>query len=217
MPRPIRVFVDHEGTLRRACTISVTNRDASIYVQPAAHSGTYHYGLATLPLSEQSVTFNFKGKLSAAQEPHISLHQFGVVHVRSRGGPNAGPVRIPPLSELRGQHVATVTAETLERFPAYRGARENLHGDLDRLITVGHEVPSGRLSIHLNGAAPTLTAPDERIAFTLTINNPNLAMPLYLGVATWSQLALGTEHGTVAIAGFQPDGTGEDLLYLVGD
>ncbi len=35
MPR-VRVFVDHAGQLRRACDVTVTNTDASIYITPSS-------------------------------------------------------------------------------------------------------------------------------------------------------------------------------------
>jgi hypothetical protein len=212
----VRVFVEYEGKLRRACEISLTNRDASVYLQPAAAQGIYHFGQGAFLPGEQSVTFNYKGQFSAAQEPHVSLHQSGQVHIRTRRGPKAGPLQIAALLELRGQHVATVSADTVHGFPEYRGDRENLHADFDRIVYVEDGLESGRFAIYLNGESPTFAAPQDRIAFTLTIQNAQLPRPLYLGLAPRGQLPLSDEEGVVAIAGFDPDGRGDDFLFLRG-
>lgn len=216
MPRPIRVFVEYRGELRRAFSLAVSNQDASVYIQPSAAQGVFHYGRAAFPAGASSFTFNYKGKLTASQEPHISLHQSGQVHIRTRRGPKTGPLRIPSLSELRGQHVATIGAVTFRGFPQYLGDRGNLDAEFDRIVVAEGSVESGRLAIYLNGERPGFRAPDERIAFTVTIRNASLARPLFLGVATWSQLPLGEEEGVIAIAGFDPDGRGDDFLYLSG-
>lgn len=196
--------------------MTVTNRDASVYIQPVAPRGVFHFGQASIPRGKPSVTFNYRGQLSSEQEPHISLHQSGQVHIRTRGGRKAGPLQIPPLSELRGQHVATVTVDTFRGFPLYRGKRAALHPEFDRIVFVEDGVQSGRLAIYLNGEQPRFRASDERIAFTLTIQNQSLPQPLFLGLAPWGQLPLGSEAGVVVIAGFDPDGGGDDFLYLRG-
>lgn len=217
MPR-IRVLIEYEEQLRRAFSISVTNQDASIYIQPSTSGGRFDYGKATFPPGATSYTFNVKGQLAADDEPHISLHESGQVHIRTRGGPKAGPLRIPPLAELRGQHVATVGAVTFGGFPPFQGSRQDLRPDLDQVV-VAESVDSGRLALYLNGEGPTFRAPKERIAFTVTIRNEKLAHPLFLGVATWSQQPLsssGEDEGVFAIAGFDPDGHGDDFLYLRG-
>ena len=123
MPR-VRVFVDHAGQLRRACDVTVTNTDASIYITPSSRERRYNFGRASIPTGAQSATFSVLGQLEASEDPHVSLHQSGQVHIRTKGGPKAGPLRIPPLQQLRGGHVATVTCGRHELLLALPGMSE---------------------------------------------------------------------------------------------
>lgn len=212
----VRIFIEQRGDLRHVCVLSVTNRDASIYLQPTAKWGEYHYGATSFPPGQESHTFSFREQLRAQNKPHLSLHQSGQVHIRTRGGPKAGPLFIPPLGDLRGGHVATITFDTFRALQAYRGERGDMHPDLDRILYVEDGVDSGRVAIYINGATPEFVVAEERIAFTLTISNAKLVRPLHVAVAPWGQVPLSAEEGILAIAGFQPDGSGDDLLYLRG-
>ena len=131
-------------------------------------------------------------------------------------GRRRGPLFIPKLADLPGGHVATITCDTFEGFPLYSGKRDALHPDLDRLLFAEAGVESGRVAVYVNGEKPEFETPAERIAFTMTINNAKLARPIFVGVAPWGQAPLGDGQTVVAIAGFQPDGTGDELLFLRG-
>jgi hypothetical protein len=220
MPRPIRVFVDYEGDLRFAFQLSVTNADASVYLQPAAPHRIYHFGSATFPPGVLSATFNYKGQLEASVAPHISLHESGQVHIRARGGSKAGPIQTPPLADLRGTHVATVGCDHFAGFPVHRGDRENLHPSLDKVAGVESGVESGRFALYINGAAPEFVIDQQRVAFTATVaNQQTIPNPIHVAAAYWSQEPMVDESGdpgVIAIAGFQPDASGDDLLYLRG-
>jgi hypothetical protein len=215
MPRGVRVFIEHEGELRRACSLSVTNRDASVYLQPASKHHRYRYGVASIPPGKNEATFSVDGQLTAEDDPHVSLHQSGQVHIRTRGGPKAGPLHIPPLASLRGGHVASITSN-FAGFPLYAGQRENLHPDYDRLVSVDDGVKSGTLAIYVNGSSPDFAIASQRIAFTLTVGHATLARPLHIAVAPLAQAPLGTVDAVAAIAGFQPDGSDDDFLFLHG-
>jgi len=218
MPR-VRVFVDHAGQLRRACDVTVTNTDASIYITPSSRERRYNFGRASISTIAQSATFSVLGQLEASEDPHVSLHQSGQVHIRTKGGPKAGPLRIPPLQHLRGGHVATVTCDTIEGFPIYNGNREDLNLERDCIVYVADGVPSGRIAFYINGERPDFVAPADRIGYTIQVANRMLARPLFVGIAPWGQAALGddeTSETVVAIAGFLPDGSGDDLLFLRG-
>ena len=89
MPRPVRVFFEHDGKLRRVCELSVTNTDASIYIKPSSHQRLYHLGKASVPRGQPSGSFSVLGQLEAKEDPHVSLHESGQVHIRTRGGPKA--------------------------------------------------------------------------------------------------------------------------------
>jgi hypothetical protein len=215
MPRQVRVFIEHEGELRRACSLSVTNRDASLYLQPASKHHRYRFGVASIAPGESEATFSVNGQLTAEDDPHVSLHQSGQVHIRTRGGPKAGPLHIPPLASLRGAHVASITSN-FAGFPLYAGKRDNLHPDYDRLVFVDDGLESGTLAVYVNGSSPDFAIPSQRIAFTLTIGNVTLPRPLHVAVAPLPQAPLGTVDAVAAIAGFQPDGSGDDFLFLHG-
>lgn len=218
MPR-VRVFVEHAGQLRRACDVTVTNTDASIYITPSSRQRRYNFGRASVPPGSEGTTFSVLGQLEASEDPHVSLHQSGQVHIRTKGGPKAGPLNIPPLKDLRGGHVATVTCDTFEGFPIYNGKREDLNLGRDCIVYVEDGVPSGRIAFYINGESPDFAAPPERIGYTIQVTNGTLARPLFVGIAPWGQAPLGdatTRETVVAIAGFLPNGSGDDLLFLRG-
>lgn len=203
IPR-VRVFIEHEGALRGACSLTVTNRDASVCLQPVSLHGRYRYGLASIPPGQTEATFSVDGQLAAADDPHISLHQSGQVHIN-----------IPPLASLRGSHVATVTSN-FTGFPMYTGNRQNLDPDSDRLVYVETGVDSGTLAVYVNGSSPDFAIEARRVAFTLDDPKPALALPLYLAVAPLATAPLGSVDAVAATAGFQPDGTCDDFLFLHG-
>lgn len=218
MPR-VRVFVEYKGELRRAFELRTTKTDASLYLHPAAPYGVYDYGGERFPADALSHTFNPFGQLRSKHEPHVSIKQSGRVHIRTRTGPLAGPLQIPPLASLRGQHVATVTATRFDAFPMYQGDRKNLKPDYDQLVYVDPGLQSGRLCLYVNGATPTFDVPSERIAFTATVPNAALAGPLYVALAPWGQEPLGDDPAIVVLAGFDPTAADADdapFLFLRG-
>jgi hypothetical protein len=206
----IRVLVQHRAGVRHAFDLTFMDGDASVYVALPEPFSKYHYGKASFPPGEQTATFSVLGQLESSDMPHLSLHQSGQVHVRTTKGPKAGPLFIPPLAELQGGHVATVTAAHFEAFPTFQRER----GADDQVIDVEHGVDSGRFAVYINGRSPSFACPPERTAFTVAVANPKVATPVYVAVAPWSQAALGSEAGVFVVAGFQPDGRGDDLLYL---
>ncbi len=216
MPR-VRVFVDQARSLQHAFDFSVTNTDASVYIQPYAREGIYHYGEGRFPPGADHVEVNFREKLKAETDPHISIHQSGQVHIRTRGGSKAGPLQIPPLADLRGQHVATITADRFSALPKYRGERDSLDPERTQFITVDDGVESGRFAIYINGREPSFAVPEDRIAFTATIQGAKLEGPLYVCVAPWGQEPLGAGEGVAALAGFDPGGHGDEFLILRGE
>lgn len=130
----------------------------------------------------------------------------------------AGPIQLRPLKELRGEHVATITATRIESFRPYvRPADANERGEYDQLIKGDAEVPSVRLALYVNGLEPAFAA--DRIAFTMKIERADLEGPIYAGLSPWGQAVLGDDSAVVAITGFDAlaDPTSEQpFLYLRG-
>ena len=63
---------------------------------------------ARWPQGQSTDTFNFREQIGADSTPKLSIHNSGQVHIYANEQAKAGPVFIPPLDDLRGEHVATV-------------------------------------------------------------------------------------------------------------
>ncbi len=211
IPHRVRVLVRHANEVRHAFDLTFTNTDASAYIALPESYSTYHYGKRTIPPGQQMAEFSIFGELQSTDAPHVSLHQSGQVHIRTNRGPKAGPLFIRPLVDLRGGHVATVTAATFVAFPTF----DEEQADDDQVIEVEDGVESGRFAVYVNGESSSFAVAKEHVAFTVSVSNPKVSRPVHVGVAPFAQAPLGPdESGITAIAGFQPDGSGNDLLFL---
>ena len=215
--RELRLVIRHRGQLKRLCKFVFTKNDASIYLVPYAATGRYCYGSRFLPEGRVEETFNFREQLTADTIPKLSLHERGQVHAYV-GAHKAGPLTVPALSTLSGQHVASVSADAfaglprLESTPRGHGARRDL------LIPVDDGVESGRIAICVNGAEPVF-AVESHLYFTLT--RPHLQRPVYVGLAPLGQRPLGETggRGVTVIAGWDPirPAGDTDFLYIRGE
>jgi hypothetical protein len=120
----MRVLIEHQGRLRRLCKFVFTSRDASIYLVPYAPSGRYLFGGLEFPERETTARFDTTGQLSsdAPSLPHLSLHERGQVHTHA-GAEKAAPLVVPPLTDWRGLHAATITANRFSGLALFDGAR----------------------------------------------------------------------------------------------
>jgi hypothetical protein len=186
--RELRVLVQHKGTMLRLCKLMFTSGDASIYLVPYASAGHYFLGGHEFAEQERQATFDFTKQLSSKlkQLPKLSLHETGQVHVQV-GRDRAGPLRIPPLSELRGQHVASISADGFEALARFEGTPRSSGAEQDFVFVVEPGLDSGRIALYVNGEEPSF---GDDCPVRIALTRPTLASPLHLGLRPWGQLPL---------------------------
>lgn len=202
--REVRLLIRHRGELRRLCKLTFTRSDASIYLVPYAPSGRYYFGSHEFAEQQADALVHFKTQLRSdgSQLPHLSLHERGQVHVHV-GGDKAGPLHIPPLEALRGEHVASVSADRFSALAPFDKAPSSTGAEQDFVFLTEEGVESGRLALYVNGAEQRF---DADCPVVVTLARPYLAQPLYLGVRPWAQQPLGekSENGVTVISGWDP-------------
>lgn len=215
----LRVVVLFGGQMRSLCKLAFTKADASIYVVPYAPNKRYSVGTHQMGEREQSVTFNLDDALDYEAAPKISFHQSGQVHANA-GATRVGPLRIPPLPDWRGEHIATVLAEHALSLPKFRGPRR-WHGvERDLVLELRGNIESAAVALFVNGHEPVFAGPCP-VRFRL--GHATLETPLYVGLHLRAQVPLSEPDvpgtGVVAIGGWVPNrGPAEavDFIYLRG-
>lgn len=212
-----RVLIGHRGVNRRLCKFAFTLNDASFYVFPYAAAGRYFYGQQGLRDREETQTFSFKDQDSSDSVPKLSIHQQGSVSVEA-SGVRAGPVFISPLPTLRGQHTATIVADTFTGLPLHEQPLRTTGSEIDVVLPADPEVDSGRVALYVNGREPRFTY-DCPLFFTL--NRDTLANPVHVGLGTIAQPQFEEPQagGTIVIAGWDPLSdrhAAAKLLYIRG-
>lgn len=113
-------YVLHDGVERALGTVTFGEGDASIYLPPLGTAATqYDYGYEVIPAGQQSHTFTTNLQLSAAERPHVSIHDSGKCHVRTRAGPvsSLNAAALGPLHAFRGAHVGTLFSSDVGHLP----------------------------------------------------------------------------------------------------
>jgi hypothetical protein len=191
--REVRILADQGGDLRSLCKIALSQSDGSLYLFPYSAGGSFHFGRSSIPADEGQATIPFDDQETSPRTPKLSIHETGQVH-------------IPPLSALRGQHVASVTCVRFSALALFDRAPKPGGPERDLIIPVEEGVESGRLALYVNGEAPAFPGKD---AITFALRRPTLERPLYLRLTPYSQPPLGDEGGATVIvtAGWNPQGT----------
>jgi hypothetical protein len=210
-----QILVQVGSEVKRLCKFTFCKSDASIYLIPYATGGEYYFGGQRLPEHKASRSFGFTEQLSAATAPKVSIHESGRVHIRV-GREQAGPLSIPPLGNLRGEHVATICVDRFDRLPTANRPPRKSGRAVDVTISVPDNVHSGRFPLYLNGAAPDFKS--SNIQLYVRLSRPSLRAPLYLGIAPLEQKAVAdprAKQGVTVICGWDPSNP-TDFLYLRG-
>jgi hypothetical protein len=126
----------------------------------------------------------------------------------------AGPLRVPPLSDWTGEHIASVSPVRFDALAPF--TLEPKHSGTDRdFVFAASAEGSGRLAIYTNGREPSFASP-VNIHFTLV--RPTLDTPLHIGVAAATNTPLGTDPGVLVIGGWNPKTAlksgAESFLYV---
>jgi hypothetical protein len=222
--RKLRLLVEHQGTLRRFCKLLFDRVDASVYLIPYAREGRFYFGGRAFEEDQVEQTFNFKEQRQSGDDrlPKLSIHETGQVHVQVGRDNRAGPLRIPPLTTWRGEHAATITADTLAGLAVFDGQPRTQGAERDHVIPVESDrVESGRLAIYLNGKENVFAT---HCGIVLTLTRPTLKNPLYLGIRPFAQDPLGDgtgNDGVTVIAGWTPaqalSPASAPFLYIRGE
>jgi hypothetical protein len=216
--RELQILVSHQGVSRRLCKLAFSRRDASIYLFAFAQHGNYFYGGRSLSERQAQDTFDFIQQLESKDVPKLSIHESGQVRVRV-GAVRVRPLQIPPLTTLRGQHIATVCADSFSGLPPFNGNVRNPGATIHHVIAVEKGVDSGRLAIYINGIEPQFVS--KRCRLIIQLKRPRIRGCLHVGLAPIAQFPLGTNDkaGVTVIAGWDPtrgiDST-QDYLYIRG-
>ena len=175
-----------------------------MYLFPYGKTGRYFYGKQTLGEAEISHTFNFKEQFQGDKIPKLSIHETGQVHVYIEGQKKAGPLQTIPLSELRGEHIASVSIDAFEKLPVHRQKPKTTGAEQDIEIPADDKAESGRVKILVNAAAVPVFK--DRCARIVHMKRPHLETPVHICFVPIGQEALGPEGkgGVTVIAGWNP-------------
>jgi hypothetical protein len=217
--REVRRLIQWHNSLRKLCKIAFSSTDASLYLFPYAVQGKYYYGSKTMPAKQSSITFNFIEDIFKSQTPKLSIHEKGQVHVYV-GNEKAGPLLIPPLLNLTGQHIATVCPDAFESLPPYTKKPQVKGSEIDHIIYAVDEAVNGKLLVYVNGQDPEFDAND--CGLKIILRRTTIARPLYIGVKVVDQPLIGNNNqkGITIISGWNPLYSSEEsfnFLYIRGE
>ena len=216
--REAQFLLQHEGQLRRFCKFVFSEADGSLYIVPYSAGGHFFYGGARMPEQQASHTFSYKEQLASSTAPKVSIHESGRVHVRI-GEQGTGPVYIPSLRDFRGEHLASIAADSIAGLPPFTRKPRLTGRDVDVIVNATSQFgPSIRFVIYANGAAPNFCGSCN---WVFSLLRPRLTNPLYFGIAPKGQQPLrsGEQQGVIVIAGWDPSTASDpsrasDFLYL---
>jgi hypothetical protein len=216
--RELQILVSYQGACRRLCKLAFSRTDASIYLFAYAQHGNYFYGGRSLLERQVEDTFDFTRQLTSKDVPKLSIHESGRVHAEVRTV-SIKPLKNPSLASLRGQHIATVCADSFSGLPPFNGNVRNSGATIHHVIAVEKGVDSGRLAIYVNGIEPQFVS--TRCRVIIPLKRPSIRGCLHVGLAPIAQFPLGANDkaGVTVIAGWDPTRpitSTQDYLYIRG-
>jgi hypothetical protein len=93
--------------------LSVTARDASMYLFPYAKARRFFVGGSSFADQQVEAKIKTVDGATSQSEPKLSIHESGQIHVDIPTG-RIGPESTLPRQEFRGEHLATVVANSME-------------------------------------------------------------------------------------------------------
>lgn len=217
--REVRILIEWQKSIRKLCKIAFSSTDASLYLFPYASQGYYYSGSKTMPEQHGSQTFNFTEDIFQANTPKLSIHESGQIHV-SMGGKKVGPLFVPALETLTGQHIASVSPDAFDALPVFKGTVRNTASEADHIIPADDDAINGRLALYVNGFKPLFACTDCRLTFNLS--RSTISRPLYIGIKPIGQplISVDSPKGVTIIAGWDPQKPKDkelDYLYIRGE
>lgn len=218
--RVLRIIVDYNGSLRKVCKLTFTKSDASIYLFPYSSNKRFFCGSSKIMEKAISDTVNYGFNSPTNIEPKLSIHQLGQIHIKTQYDDLVGPLIIPELATLRGEHIATVCADNFDGLPIYEKQLIDKDSEKDHVIPIENGVHSGRLAFYVNGEKPIFDG--EKCRLVVNFKRESLNKEMYLGIKPISQDRLGLQikSGVTIIGGWNPilaRDAEKDFLYIRGE
>ena len=142
------------------------------------------------------------------------MHWSGSVHIHAADSPKAGPIKIPPLAELRGEHIAGVQFDHIERIPVFTRRTTTVGQKIDVAFGVPDDVSAGRLLIHANGEKNWFLTSHVHFAQRVVRDDGELVWFGFSAAAN-DPMGDGTSGGVTVLAGFDArKGDDEDQAFL---
>ena len=213
-----RIFIEREKILHKLCQIFFRQKDASIYIIPYAKNNKYYMGVNSFEGTEITGNFDLGKHPKVDQNPHLSIHENGQIHVRSTEGSLAGPVMVKKPSLFCGEHIASVTPDSFEALPIQIGEPKKGKTIQNITIMVKPTESSRRIIVCMNGREPKFKFEPKYFHFLIPLTRPTLTEPLYIGIFSIGQDHLNAENvapGITVIAGWNP-GNPVDFLSIRG-
>lgn len=219
--RELRIHFQIKTKIFSLCKIAFTKNDASFYIFPYAKNKNYYYGETNFDKNQRKKTFSTKNKLNASEVPTLSIHESGEVHVYV-GKSKTENCKIPHLSKLRGEHIATIIADPLKSLREYKKKLKKDGDERDIVFAVDEKfVKSVRMLLYLNGKEAKFDASYTEGYFTL--NRSTLNDNLYMGFTFKIQDSLANDldsEGVTVIAGWNPFSSindSQDFIYITAN
>jgi hypothetical protein len=216
MLKEMRILIQHRKTLRALFKVSFGQKDASLYLFPYGPTGKYFYGFQSIKEYEIERTFSYTEQFNAEKIPKLSIHQSGQIHIYSDQRQIAGPVYTIPLQKWRGEHIATVVADSFESLCIYKKKIKVAGSEVDHIIPCDDVVQNGRIAIYCNAQSPDFI---YKCRMKVTMQRPQLSSPIHIGFAPIAQKSVEekVKCGVTVIAGWNPRkqvNDNQDLLYI---
>jgi hypothetical protein len=201
--RSFRIIFENNNKHYKVCKILITGNDASFYIIPYSNTGKYYAGGRNLSEKEYKDTFNFTESLNFDNVPKISIHQSGQIHIDTQQE-RIGPLQIGPLSELRGEHIATITPDEVKAIPQHKKTLKLDGPNRDLVFNIPNRIQNCRVAIYINGLISEF--PGENMSLIVPIERNTLSYILYLGFKVIAQknLNTNTRSGITVICGWNP-------------
>jgi hypothetical protein len=214
--KTIRFLIRHRGVVRALAKLALGQKDASIYLFPYGQGGKYYYGSQTMRENEISRTFCYADQFDVESMPKLSIHQSGCVHIQCDKENKAGPIYTMALDKWRGEHVASITADSLGSMPLYMEKVKTTGSEIDRVLNCDDRMESIRFRLYCNGESQKFVFPCSMV---IVLHRTGMKYPLNIGVAPLPQEPLGDGWfgGMSVLAGWNPHGNSNEekqFLYI---
>jgi hypothetical protein len=207
--RRLNLLAESRGKLYDLAEVSFSKGDASIYVRPRGITGTFHYGMETVPAGVRSHSWSVVGHhhCEAPTRVKFSIHESGRAHVSHDMWsprppcrlPVAGPLKMGRLMDMRYFHIASLT---MPSFRTLRLPERTLMSEgevVDFAFPFG-ESDQGVVALYVNAFEAAGSNPSA----WFELDRESLERPLYLGIVGTPRAIpmAGENQGLVMLAGW---------------